>query len=309
MKKDTVNRVLDNKGTSGEARDVARWLATPEGQMDVASRMDAEWNLLVDEAQARGARNDKAHNVWKYINRAAAVLFLLFMGGVIFQMVKMKTQTAVEMREVSAPRGEQMLVVLQDGTMVHLNSGSRIQFPSRFTDPTRTVSLVGEAYFDVEKDAGHPFMVDMNGASIEVLGTSFNVSAYANEQLCISLDEGSVLFHGADQDVQMRPGEVLTYNRVDGQITSCKGDTQLASAWKSHRIEVKDMSMKELTDMLSRRYDVTFAINDEACYQHIYSLSMSDADLRSVINNMAYVSPISVQYDPENKVVTIQSRN
>lgn len=318
MEKKIIDKVLDNQGTQEEARKVAQWFGTPEGQLDAASRMDAEWEALVSERDAReqSAHADdthvinKGHNIWRYINRVAAVILLILIGGAAFQMVKHYNQPAVEMREVVAQNGEQIKVMLQDGSCVHLNSGSRVSFPAVFKGATRTISLVGEAYFEVSKDARHPFIVDLSDASVEVLGTSFNVSAYDNELLRVSLDEGSVMFHGARQQVKMRPGETLTYNRDDEvAILSRRHDTQLASAWKNHRIEVNEMPMTDLINLLSRRYDVTFVVEDESCYENIYSLSMSDNDLHNVINNMAYVSPVRVNYDAENKVVTIQKKN
>lgn len=309
MDKKTINNVLNNQATAPEAREVARWFATPKGQLDAASRMDADWDQLVRGAQARAQRSNKEHSLRKHINRVAAVLLLLFIGGATFQLVQLRHQPAVEMRNVCAERGRQMQVMLQDGTMIYLNSGSHILFPSRFTEANRTISLVGEAYFEVAKDPDHPFIVELNGVSIEVLGTSFNVYAFPDEPLRVSLDEGAVLFHSANQDVRMPPGETLSYNPQNEQITlTRKTDTNLASAWKAHRIEVTDMPMRELTNMLSRRYDVHFAISDEECYENTYSLSMSDTDLRSIIHNMVYVSPIRAQYDAENRVVTISKR-
>lgn len=84
------------------------------------------------------------------------------------------------------PRGGYYSVLLEDGTTVHLNAESELVYPSAFSKDVRTVSLVGEAYFDVAHDAGRPFVVEVDGYSIEVLGTQFNVTAYADERICRS---------------------------------------------------------------------------------------------------------------------------
>lgn len=82
-------------------------------------------------------------------------------------------------------------MVLSDGTKVHLNSMSSLRFPVAFTADKREVELQGEAYFEVSK-TGQPFIVNVNGMQVEVLGTTFNISAYPNEEYQTTLVTGSV---------------------------------------------------------------------------------------------------------------------
>ena len=309
MDKKLIDKVLLNQGDPTESRKVARWFGSPEGQLDLSSRIDAEWEALNNNQQTSAPSHSKKSHWRRALMYAAAVVLLLLMGSVVGQLINTAVQPDVEMREVCVQRGEQLQVMLPDGTKVYLNSGSRIAFPSRFDEKQRTITLAGEAYFDVTKDKHHPFIVEMSESSIEVLGTRFNVSAYTDETVRVALDEGKVRFHSPQQDVTMRPGEVLCYNRSNGRLTVQNNqDTRMASAWTSHRLEVQDMPMRDLINILSRRYDVTFAVQDEACYENSFSLSMSDSDLRSIIRNMVYMSPIRAQYDPENRVVTISNR-
>jgi ferric-dicitrate binding protein FerR (iron transport regulator) len=81
---------------------------------------------------------------------------------------------------ISTPNGGQYQVILPDGTRVWLNAASSIRFPTSF-EGERTVTMTGEAYFEVAHDNAHPFKVNAASLFIEVLGTHFNVKAYANE--------------------------------------------------------------------------------------------------------------------------------
>lgn len=95
---------------------------------------------------------------------------------------------------LSVPRGGEFFLTLPDSTRVWLNAESELRFPDRFVGDKRVVFLSGEAYFDVERDEEHPFRVELDGGSVNVLGTEFNVSAYAGEDVAATLVEGSVSF-------------------------------------------------------------------------------------------------------------------
>lgn len=313
MDKKQIDKVLSNQANAADAKEVAHWFGTPEGQLDLSARIDTDWEAMTrthtrthTDAPVRGHKGK-----WgRRIARVAAAIVLLLAGGAVGQVIVYSLQPEAEMREVYTQRGEQLQVMLPDGTKVHLNSGSRLTFPSRFGAKQRAITLIGEAYFEVTKDKHHPFVVELQESSVQVLGTRFNVSAYADEMVRVALDEGKVRFCSDRQEVTMKPGELLCYSRDDGRLVVLRSqDTHLASAWKAHRIEVHDMPLKELTNLLARRYDVTFAVQDEACYENLFSLSMSDDDLRAVINNMVYMSPIKAQYDTANRIVTISKRN
>lgn len=93
---------------------------------------------------------------------------------------------------LTTPRGREYLLTLSDGTRVWLNTESQLRYPVQFTGERRTVYLVGEAYFDVHPDASHPFTVISGPAEVTVLGTSFNLRAYPEEDIVTTLVSGAV---------------------------------------------------------------------------------------------------------------------
>ncbi|HEU4633185.1 MAG TPA: FecR family protein, partial [Flavisolibacter sp.] len=112
---------------------------------------------------------------------------------------------------ISTPRGGQYQVILPDGTNVWLNAASSLRFPTAFSGTERKVELDGEGYFEVAKNAKMPFIVQLAEASIQVLGTHFNVMAYNDEaDIKTTLLEGSVKINaeaGTDQEKLLKPGE------------------------------------------------------------------------------------------------------
>lgn len=157
--------------------------------------------------------------------------------------------------EIATPRGGTYQVVLADGTRVWLNADSKLRFPQRFAKSRREVMLVGEAYFEVTKNKGRPFVVRTAGQEIAVLGTSFNVTAYEGEPSeQTTLVEGEIRIATPLHTQQLSPGEqaLVTKNRV----TVGKVDTAPFVAWKSGFIAFNEETLEQIMADISRWYDV-----------------------------------------------------
>jgi transmembrane sensor len=164
---------------------------------------------------------------------------------------------SVQYATLTTPRAKKQELILDDGTKVWLNAASSIRFPSVFTGTTRNVEVTGEVYFEVAKDAAKPFIVKVNDAFIEVLGTHFNVMAYNNEgSLQTTLLEGSVRFRKGDKSILLKPGQ---QSRLlsNGEISLVKNaDTELATAWKNGYQSFRDADLATIMRQVERWYDV-----------------------------------------------------
>lgn len=157
---------------------------------------------------------------------------------------------------LSTTRGRQYKLVLPDGTRVWLNAASSITYPTAFTGNTRKVSITGEAYFEVTKNPVHPFIVTANDATITVLGTHFNVMAYADENtLNTTLLEGSVkVTHGAENRL-IQPGQQARINQ-GGQMQVQEVDVNETIAWTTGKLSLENTNVETLMKQISRWYDV-----------------------------------------------------
>ena len=154
------------------------------------------------------------------------------------------------------PRGGEYSITLSDGTIVYLNSESELRYPVNFVGRDRRGYLSGEAYFDVVQDEAHPFIVDMGNSSVRVLGTSFDVRAYADEdEVLTTLVQGSVKFSAGKEFVTLEPGKQAVLGK-SGSIETREVDTYLYTAWKEGVFAFKRQRLEEIMKVVARWYDV-----------------------------------------------------
>ncbi len=163
-------------------------------------------------------------------------------------------RNAEKLNEVSVPRGGEFSLTLPDGTKVWINSESVLRFPSSFSD-TRKVSLQGEAYFDVAK-TGTPFEVTTDAMTIRVLGTQFNVSAYHAESALATLVQGGVEVENANGKVRLAPGQQAVIPSDKSGITVREVNVSMYTAWVTGIFDFNDTPLEDITQQLSRWYDV-----------------------------------------------------
>lgn len=161
------------------------------------------------------------------------------------------------------PRGGEYTLTLEDGTVVYLNSESQLQYPIQFVGNERRVYLSGEAYFEVKKDAGRPFIVATQKTKVEVLGTSFNLRSYEDEEaVAATLVEGKVRFVAEDGgQVSLKPGEQGVWSEK-GQLTKQEVDTYLYTAWKDGNFVFRKQPLEEVMRVIARWYDIDYYFID-----------------------------------------------
>lgn len=155
------------------------------------------------------------------------------------------------------PRASEYYLEMEDGTRVWLNSFSELEYPVAFSKKERRVRLKGEAYFEVEKDAGRPFIVELEDMSVRVLGTSFNVNAYRDHgEVRTTLLEGKVeLLDAAGKSLTLlHPDEQAeVYN---GQVIVKQVDADKDALWRMGKFYFVDMALEDIMLQLARWYDI-----------------------------------------------------
>lgn len=165
----------------------------------------------------------------------------------------------IQFHQLITPNGGEYHLQLEDGTHVWLNAASSLRFPTRFSGNERRVQLTGEAYFEVAKDAKHPFIVDVQDrASVEVLGTHFNINAYTDEEnIHTTLLEGAVAVATASDRRRIAPGQQAVVRPDAGHpIIVGAADTVRAIAWKNGVFDFNDAKLTEVMRQVSRWYDI-----------------------------------------------------
>lgn len=204
---------------------------------------------------------------------------------------------------MSTPIGGQYHLVLPDGTGVWLNAASSITYPTAFTAPERQVSITGEVYFEVAKNAEQPFRVTVGDQKIEVLGTHFNVNAYDDERtLNTTLVEGKVKIINADQAMLLAPGQQIQNNKT-GKLKLVKDpDLEETLAWKDGLFHFNGTDIETIMRNVARWYGVEVVYKDKIEEQFV-------ADIPRNVNVSKLLELLEltrqVHFSVNNKVITV----
>ena len=239
-------------------------------------------------------------------------------------------------KEISINRGSRTKIVLPDGSQVWINSGSKLTYNESFKGATRDVQLDGEAYFEVVKDAAHPFIVHTSGIDIKVLGTAFNVKAYKAEPVV-----EATLIHGSIEvinqhrpgapGVMLKPHEKLIYKKypvADGRdqradvsipaepdsysitikpLSKNIADTDLPeTAWVYNKLSFEDERFEDLALKMERWYDLKIEFENEKLKDYRVSGSFVNESAAEAFNELKFLVPF--KYTIKNKEVKIMRK-
>ena len=239
---------------------------------------------------------------WIAIQRIAAILLiplLIYSGYLTFQnRTKVNPQEQVMTQTISSRQGMVTQFALADGTKVWLNSGSALQFPTRFAGEKREVILKGEAFFEVTRNEKQPFRVNANELKVEVLGTSFNVVSFDDDtQSEVVLVTGKVALSSEKGQIvkeygNIIPGQRAIYSRKQQKVFTEEVDVEKYIAWRDGNLIFRDDSMEEVVKRLSRWFNVEITIKDPEINNYIYKATFRNENLVQVLNLLKLSAPI-----------------
>ena len=219
-------------------------------------------------------RSPAGSRIAAWSQRIAAILIVPLLCAVC--LLYATRQPEVEWFEKQVPYGEIASLTLPDGTHLHLNSGSRITYPSAFTGKERRIFVDGEIFADVAKDPHKPFIIRSGDVGIRVLGTKFNFKSYTNTD-CIELllVDGAVQFDidtdTRKQQLRMEPGDLVLYDRVSNDINLSTFQPEHFKSFADNRaIHFFNLRMHDIALDLERLFGTRIVILDEALAQTRY---------------------------------------
>jgi ferric-dicitrate binding protein FerR (iron transport regulator) len=172
------------------------------------------------------------------------------------------------MNQLVIPYGNQSKIVLSDNTVVWLNAGSRLVYPTTFKDKTREVLLFGEGYFEVSKNPEKPFIVKTSNLDIRVLGTKFNISAYPEDNVIQTvLKEGSVSVRRIgsglfEKDIVMVPNQMVSFDKTTGNTKLQEVDANYYTLWTKGLISFDEIDFVRVIKKLERFYNISIRFAD-----------------------------------------------
>lgn len=320
MLKPTENeiwRVLNDDAPYDVSQRVAEWFSSEEGGLWLSVnsskifRLVEEGVLKVDEDVPSDTMLDYIHAeidrrvrkrrrltaVWRvaavFIPVAAIVSLWLEvdsrLGGSVFSEPEMVAE--------SSEMGERKVVIFQDGTKVYLNAGATVTYPKWWRLDKRHVKLVGEAYFEVAENSRRPFTVDIFDTKVKVHGTKFNIKAYPEDNdINVTLLEGSVSFEADGQEHGMMPSQLLTYDRTDRSVNMVRLDRPDDNMlWTKNIIRFRNSSLSEVLETLGRWYDVQFVIRDSSLLSRTFTFKTTQLPLNTLLEEIEYISDMKFE--------------
>ncbi len=208
-------------------------------------------------------------------------------------------------------KGGEYQLELADGTTVYLNCDSELRYPVNFGGGERRVELKGEAFFEVTKN-GQPFIVDANDVLVEVLGTKFNIMAYANEesvQTTLVSGKVKIVVEGEDKtkSLFLKPGNQASWNKLSGDLECKDVQTELYTSWVDGYFRFENQRLEDLMRTISRWYDVKVFYQNPSLKDKRLTGKLYRFEDFSVLANM--IEKISgAKVDENNKAVVIRMK-
>ena len=285
-------------------------IQSEEDQYLEAGVLISELNMI-DTDKAYSSLSNKIglhstmHTIWSHFSRIAAILIIPLLIYTLWNRLNNGTGVGqLSYQEISSPSGVRSKVILPDGSRVWLNAESTIRYSIPFVRKTREVDLVGEAFFDVEKNPESPLEVKFNQLVVRVLGTQFNVKAFADDrQVEVVLKEGSILLKNerkgsSKEHVVLKPDQQWVFDKTTRSAVLNEVNADEYIAWHRNRLVLNKTPMAELVKQLERWYDIKVMIKDQELYKYKFTTVFDNEPLYRVIELLEISSPICTQYIP-----------
>ncbi len=317
--KQLLYRYIRKQTSHEEDKQVLRWLRENPDNLAQFSALKAE---LVAEELRQGQdgvvagvydkfkRKQLAKKRVQLAKYAAAASVVVLFGLLLhlYQPGKLGDKggpSNSEMMLVHNKGKEQKEVVLPDGSTVLLNMDSQIEYPAIFKGAKRSVSFIGEGYFNITHDSIKPFVVSTQDFDIKVLGTTFNVKSYLNDtQTETTLISGKVeVLREAEEPLLLAPSQKAIFSKENKKMDVEKVVLEDAVAWQKGSLIFKSTPMEQVVLDLERKYDVKIKINSPKLLKYEYTGTFDNLTMKEALQLLVMSSPI--QYKEVNQKIIL----
>lgn len=320
-----LQKYIENECNEHELFVLLHWIKLSENHNDFNSVSDSLWNKL--DGKFTYPNNKQIENIDREadillkkikfgqvsslkkitirqnpIFRYASIILILLslsMGYIWLHNTYITKETTYS--EVNVSRGEIKEHTLVDGTHIILNSGSKLRIPSDYNEKNRNIEIVGEAFFDVAPNPDKPFIITSGKTQVKVLGTSFNVKAYSEDNsIGVTVSTGKVLVSIPDIDLQLRvlPMEHLLVNKETSDITKLTLAENNYTRWVEGVLYFDKEPLKEVIKTISRKYEKTVQLRCQNC-NPLISGRHDNKSLKAVIDAICFTTGLKSKEEGE----------
>lgn len=309
-------RILDITGNKEDRRNVNNdndVVEAKENWEELKSRLVKETNFgkqAAGRSRKSTFRVASIHSTTQKIVRVAAIVLIAGLISILsyqnLYQPEPKEQEPV-FREITTEHAQRANLTLEDGTRVMLNAGSNLRLPTEFEADVREVFLEGEAYFEVTRNIDKPFIIHSRGSFIQVLGTSFTVRSYPeDEQVRVVVEEGKVSFKAdqeSEQETVLSANQLGRYELNTKRIqTESVSDMQLYMSWKKGYLKFSNTPMSRVAKELERRYGVNVTFENSEIKEELLTSFLKSRSIKNVLNVIAMTLNIEYRLSDSNVV-------
>lgn len=303
--------------SSEEMEEVMRWRdlsAENETVFSEVLRLRLSWNtakyadneridMALEKVNVRINRARRYRIARSLLKYAAVILLLVSFSAVGWNYFKPETYMTIALGDSEGVKK----VTLDDGSIVWLRGNSVLKIPQSFSAVNRTVSLQGEAFFDVAKNAQYPLYVSTNYVNIKVLGTAFNVKTdekHQNVETVLARGKVALLDKQWNPILDMSPGEKVTYDNNKNEYATEVVDVNVCTAWRLNQFVFENVTLREIVNQLSVKFNVNINLESTKLAQRKFRCVINeDESLPDILKLLKYLAPI--QYRIEGKEIFI----
>lgn len=317
-----INKYLSGEASPREEQIVEDFFTAQErkASADIYALSDTMWAAIQDrihsgELVLQHDTDDEKRAItprryWIASTLAIAVMAILAFG--YFQGVFTKETADRQWITLDTPKGQKSIVTLADGTRIFLNGGSSIIYPEVFLADKREVTLTGEAFFEVTPNPRQPFIVSTGAVTTKVLGTSFNVKAFSEKNISVTVATGSVRVElepatpssksSQPKAVILQPNSQAIYEAGHRAFTVKEVKLEKHLAWKDNTLFFEDTSIEEVAAILERWYNVDIVFDNNLIRTCRINGKYNDQSLESVLKSIQYMYHVDFVFVLPNQI-------
>lgn len=304
--KETVEKWLveDKANTELFAEIKNTWETSAKIEKPIKIDKTEAWRSIQEKIKEQSAaavlKEDKTSNAAWFMRIAAVLVIASFSTWLFLQ--KSEKEVLITFKSGS----ESKMLVLSDCTHVFLNANSTFVYPEVFDAGTRNVSLSGEAFFEVTKDAKKPFIIKNKDFDVTVLGTSFNVSAYTgNADAVVTVVSGKVAFNDPQgNSLILIKNETGVLNKETKQIKKSPNADSNFLAWKTKKIEFRNTAFKDVCETLKKYFSIQIEIKNENILKCKFTGYFENPSLEEILSVLEKTLDVKALVNDKQVVLT-----
>ncbi|PKA97500.1 FecR family protein [Flavobacteriaceae bacterium MAR_2009_75] len=308
MNKRDITALVEGRLSDKRKKEVIKWLIKNPKQQQRYNLLKARYVAqLLRESDPNyiNYKLSRRATIYKIIGAAALVIILVSLSFLFNseQAATQLTESTIVMAETAI--GESRTIELSDGSKIMLNANTTLSYPQTFSKEIREVSLQGEAFFDIAHNSDRPFVVNTeNGMKIHVLGTTFNVKSYPEDQnIETTLVSGKVrvIEEKDNKTVVLNPSQRATYVKNEDKIIIEKVQTSNLTAWRQGKLIYDETPIREVIGDLKRKYQVSISVESPEIMNYEYTGSFDNLSIEQIMALFEVSSPIKYKLN-DNKI-------